>query len=110
MLVERDHPWWGEKPRADVHGGVTFARTAGIAPADSDLWVIGFDCAHAGDYQPAMAALRRMLQKEAPRMRLPLREPWDMRNYRPLRYVTGEVARLVDQAIAAVDERRRAMN
>ena len=32
----------------DVHGGVTYAGTAG------DKWLIGFDCAHLGDLTPWM--------------------------------------------------------
>jgi len=30
----------------DVHGGLTFARSG----KDSDMWWLGFDCAHAGDH------------------------------------------------------------
>lgn len=32
-----------------VHGGVTYARGELAETNDSDLWWIGFDCAHAGD-------------------------------------------------------------
>lgn len=33
----------------DVHGGVTYTGESDNYPVESDLWWIGFDCAHAGD-------------------------------------------------------------
>lgn len=35
---------------ADVHGGLTYSAK-GEYPVESDLWWLGFDCAHAGDFE-----------------------------------------------------------
>jgi hypothetical protein len=55
------HPWFGADYDAIhaydeslwVHGGLTYAH----AGHDND-WVIGFDCAHAGDYVPGLERVR----------------------------------------------------
>ena len=57
VVVPKGHPLYcwepkiGELDKIDVHGGVTFTATnlAG-AEIEKDMWVIGWDYGHAGDY------------------------------------------------------------
>ena len=55
VLVPNDHPiryaGEGELDALECHGGVTWSRDDG----DGDFWV-GFDCGHAWDFSPGMAA------------------------------------------------------
>lgn len=62
----------------DVHGGLTYASTWEDYPG---IWWFGFDCAHAGDYCPAPCFFK-------------------YGTYRPIEYVSTEVARLADQLVA----------
>jgi hypothetical protein len=67
VAVPPDHPWY-EKPYdeingVDVHGGLTYADHCHgnvchvPAPGEPDnVWWLGFDHAHAGDYSPARAS------------------------------------------------------
>jgi hypothetical protein len=54
----------------DVHGGITYAKK------DSGFWVIGFDCAHPGDYTAGSS---------------------DDETYRDIEYVEGQLKKLVEQ-------------
>ena len=57
----------------DVHGGLTFAGKCGRGPESEsichkpaegesdDVWWLGFDCCHAGDFYPYMNKLRAQL-------------------------------------------------
>ena len=59
--VSKDHPWYGKTYAQiekldnypDVHGGVTFADH--IPGQSDDVWWLGFDCGHYGDYVPYLA-------------------------------------------------------
>jgi hypothetical protein len=45
--LPKGHKYYGKDYRkidVDVHGGLTYAED------DNGFWVIGFDCAHSGDY------------------------------------------------------------
>ena len=43
-----------------VHGGVTYSGGGDDYPVESDLWWLGFDCAHWGDYsKPAKTLLNK---------------------------------------------------
>lgn len=50
VVIPKNHPWFHEEYpdiEADVHGGLTFSE------GDDNHWIIGFDCAHYRDEQPA---------------------------------------------------------
>lgn len=50
--VSPGHPWHGKHHDdidANVHGGVTYAGNDLELPGGERLWVVGFDCGHAGD-------------------------------------------------------------
>lgn len=60
IFVPKDHPWFGlskedfwEKD-IDVHGGISDSY-----PYSDDLWRIGFDCAHSGDYVPGFNSTKK---------------------------------------------------
>jgi hypothetical protein len=79
--VKEDHPLFGcgEEdlyPYFRVHGGITFA---GMFSFDQDNWYFGFDCGHAGDYQPKM--MFRIHDHEV---------------YRDVNYVKEEIKSMVD--------------
>lgn len=68
--VPPKHPWHGKNyddVAADVHGGLTYSdKCSGHichtpAPGESDnVWWLGFDCGHGGDYIPVVAIQRFM--------------------------------------------------
>ena len=60
--LPKGHPYWGkayDEIPVDVHGGLTFGeqgkwfKERGYLWPNPDLWWMGFDTAHAGDYIPA---------------------------------------------------------
>lgn len=71
VVVPKGHPlyYWepkfGELDKIEVHGGVTFTDTnlAG-AEIEKDMWVIGWDYAHAGDYAGYWVGANREFVKE----------------------------------------------
>lgn len=89
----------------DAHGGLTFADHCmahpegeghGIChvvePEDNDdVWWLGFDCAHSGDYSPAHARYGKLY---APNIH---------ERYRDFSYVESEVRRLAEQLARAAD-------
>lgn len=123
--VPEGHPWHGKEydnvrwanPAAkenwdyypDVHGGLTFAGPCsegkeedGIChkpgPGEPDnVWWLGFDCAHAGDETPAIAATLRDIGH--PRNKA-LRE---YEKYRTIDYVKANVTSLAHQATLAME-------
>jgi hypothetical protein len=90
--VPPGHPWWGQRfddIDANVHGGLTYARGNSVGP-NTELWWLGFDCAHAGDLMPCMLTLS---QPEFLRAAVAL-------EYRNVDYVVAETQRLAEQAAA----------
>lgn len=95
------HPWAAlprEDVTAEVHGGITFACSAG----DGGGW-IGFDCEHAHDRRdPAlpMPEIFRLMDADIGRMldRLEDGERWRVRTQE---YVEDQCRRLCEQAAAA---------
>jgi hypothetical protein len=96
VAVPPGHPYhgkaWDELSSLSVHGGVTYADACHGAichvprPGQpEDVWWLGFDCAHAGDYSPLMARLM------AGRLRP------DGEVYRTAAYVQAEVEALAAQ-------------
>ena len=116
--VTRDHPAY-EKDYTrldvdlDVHGGLTFAdkcqpdaEEKGIChiPGEGepdDVWWLGFDCSHAGDFCPAMEALHRRIGVPSFEAQLPaeLRELYKRHSdvYAALPYVQMQVYELAKQ-------------
>jgi hypothetical protein len=114
--VPPGHPWHGAEYHdieADVHGGLTYSRPCdpratpedGVchisAPGRPDhIWWLGFDCIHAFDYAPKMAAESRQWLPE---------ELWHHNHepgtgdmfaevYKTVEYVRAEVESLARQA------------
>lgn len=57
--VTADHPLFGNDydddfPGLRVHGGVTYSDDGDGDYLPSGWWWVGFDCAHSGDWVPAM--------------------------------------------------------
>ena len=89
-----DDPDWWRKPTpekvTDVHGGLTYSGE-GVRGAPEGHWWFGFDCAHAGDFAPAM---HNLLSWERSMM-----EP-NGDTYRDLAYVKAECTKLATQLAA----------
>ena len=71
----------------DVHGGLTFAEPdtdCGKGGEDSAWW-LGFDCAHAYDYQPGYARLHESFRTNMDE------------TYRDVHYVMGQCRSLARQ-------------
>lgn len=101
--VPPGHPWHGkgyDEVSVAVHGWLTYGEpyspVTGLwhVPGPEDVWWLGFDCAHTGDYSPAFAAL--------------LHNPFADRDfpeygerYRDVSYVRGEVTALAWQVRGA---------
>ena len=99
--VPPGHQLHGIKDATDLaveaHGGLTYAGAwPPLVPQPADVppdwWFYGFDCGHAGDDMPELAAelLRRGFA----------RHPLRFGVYRDLAYVRGECARLAAQLAA----------
>lgn len=104
--VTKSHPAFGkgyDDVDVDIHGGLTFAEKCSHgdeataichrveAGEDDDVWWFGFDCAHAFDLVPGMAA--RIANRN---LGFPMRD--DV--YRTQEYVVAEVERLAKQLFA----------
>lgn len=102
IFVPKDHPWFGLDKEAfwekdiNVHGGVTDTYSY-----SDELWRVGFDCAHSGDYMPTLeiplkSEFMRQLDKIIPvnsqlyRMCNP--------TYKNVAFVTEELRKLAEQA------------
>ena len=92
MQVTKGHPLFEVDYSAidccHPHGGVTYS---GYVRGDKNEWSIGFDCAHAGDLIPSMAALGLNS---------------DGVTYRDIDYVSEEIKRMVENTIEYVDTLR----
>jgi hypothetical protein len=104
--VSEGHPYFEkhyDDPPVDVHGGLTFSEFCDDEgceetsichipePGEPDhIWWFGFDCAHAGDYLPAMAAALYAIDPKS---------EWSMswETYRTLDYVRVECTNLAKQ-------------
>jgi hypothetical protein len=107
VAVAAGHPWYGKgynDVEVSVHGGLTFngkcqpnGHICHIPkPGESDdVWWLGFDCAHSGDYTPRFAAQLRQVMGR-------YHEDLDTEAYRNLAYVTADVEYLAAQAKAAL--------
>jgi hypothetical protein len=121
--VPPGHPWHGVEASeiaVDVHGGLNFAdacthderppreRICHVPEAgESDaVWWLGFDCLHAFDYAPGMAARERELVERHPSLSPLLGPPSEGGRYgvtyRDLFYVRSQTEWLAAQCAAAV--------
>lgn len=112
--VPPGHPLHGKHFDAtdvDVHGGLTYAnRCAGHIchvpkPGEpDDVWWFGFDCAHCGDFTPAVdATLRAIGARDEPpydHAAAIAANDWTVEVYRTLAYVQTETNRLAEQLAA----------
>lgn len=96
--VSPEHPIYGKSydeqdvEELAVHGGLTFAGERG----PTTLWWFGFDCAHAGDYNPGLAAMMHKHGESVPSF-------FDEGIYRDLTYVTSEVKALAQSLRMLMD-------
>jgi hypothetical protein len=125
VAVPPGHPCHG-KPYddvdVDVHGGLTYAKRCEghichvPKPGEPDeVWWLGFDTCHAGDYAPAFSARLRQIGlwfDEAPYdharavAEASLPDGFLVDVYRTLDDVRAETNRLADQLAALATERR----
>ncbi len=84
-----------------VHGGITYGNKCGghichvPEPGDpDDVWWLGFDCAHSGDWSWSDAA---PYLKDLRKLPAPDGSPWPADVYRDLSYVRHEVESLAEQ-------------
>lgn len=115
VAVPPGHPLHGkgyDDLNLDVHGGPTYANACRgdichvPAPGEpDDVWWIGFDCGHAFDLVPSLAATLRSLRPRiiaAPDVEAAFEHLRDLSSplrdvYRTLDYVKGECADLARQ-------------
>lgn len=96
--VPEGHPWHGKSYsdesmwNVNVHGGLTYGavpcteRVCHPSDGEDNVHWFGFDCAHSGDYMPALGARFSLSTDDS---------------YRDMQYVKAEVERLADQILAA---------
>lgn len=94
----------------EVHGGLTFAgKRDYVFPETArcrDWHFFGFDCSHAGDYDPLTAALLSNRKPGHPRA-LGAPTGWgSVIEYRDLAYVKGQCASLAKQLAAIVETQK----
>jgi hypothetical protein len=102
--VPPGHPWYDvsyAQLDVEVHGGLTYSARCTdhichvAAPGEPDeVFWLGFDCGHAFDYAPGIAALAREIG---------LGQRWPEETYRDLAYVSAEIERLAEQAATATE-------
>jgi hypothetical protein len=115
VAMPEGHPWLGkdlDHIDADVHGELSYKREE-----EGVLW-IGFDCAHAGDYQPYKGSLHfktivkqndlwsEGIQKELERLienerRIGRIHKEPEKTYKNIAFVKTECEKLVDQMLKA---------
>lgn len=112
--VPATHPAYA-KPYSDVdvdvHGGLTYANRCQGAichvpkPGMSDdVWWLGFDCAHAGDFTPHTnkyhGAYPWPLKPYDHAEAMAAVDRWEVEKYRTVEYVRTETERLAEQLAA----------
>lgn len=113
--LPKGHPWYGKSyddcrlpggEYVDVHGGLTFASGCGGkichnaeedgVIANEEVWWVGFDCCHSGDFTPGMDDIESKKKMGFPAHLL--RERGGV--YRNIAYVEDECRSLARQAKA----------
>jgi len=112
VAVPPGHPLHGkdyDAPDVSVHGGLTYADRCRDhichvpQPGEpDDVWWFGFDCAHGGDFIPAMHARTRGLgypfdDRAYDHATAVAADTWMVDVYRTIDYVQDETNRLAEQ-------------
>jgi hypothetical protein len=82
----------------DVHGGLTYAGDDNY-PVESDLWWIGFDCAHSGDGKD-FELIKELADTREYDIMLQMERMFPMREYETVRtkeYVEEQLIYVVNQ-------------
>ncbi len=106
--VNSSHPWFEQdydniEPYPAVHGGLTFASKCDPRPEaevdgichkveigeDDNIWWLGFDCAHSGDYCPKYDLILPAFGRSE-------------ETYKNLKYVKNEIELLAVQAMESI--------
>lgn len=91
------------------HGGLTYSRSYLALNDDSDIWWIGFDCAHWNDAKDYMSARKYFADDEEALKIINLLETSDMRyptggTVRDLSYCKNECIGIVNQLLEESEE------
>ena len=107
IQVAKNHPWYDMdflKSEIECHGGLTYAEHE-----DGGFW-IGFDCAHYGDYMPAMEKninVYSSFKSDNPELfnQYPECSIWHP-TYKNVEYCIAECEALVEKYLEAVEEKK----
>jgi hypothetical protein len=89
VAIPKKHKAWGgsyDGMDVDVHGGLTYSD----ADKETGEWVFGFDCSHAGDFNPRLVAT--LLEYTSTDISHHMRD-----TYRTFEWVKEEVVKLAKQ-------------
>jgi hypothetical protein len=110
VQVPTEHPYFGkdyDDMDIECHGDLTYSEGEG------EVWLIGFDCAHSGDYCPS----REFFNKTNPRMqefrkKFPI--PKELKGYglfdpvyRNMQFCIDQCKSIVNQLIEVMNERTK---
>lgn len=102
VTIPKEHPYYEkhyDDMEIDCHGGLTFSEIS------DNKYMIGFDCAHSGDYVPSMQKFKKENQEMIDlRKRFPIREGFDKfglfnPTYKNMDFCVKECKSIVDQLI-----------
>lgn len=84
----------------DVHGGLTYSDSNSNYPVESNLWWLGFDCAHCDDAYDLDLVNEYFGENPRIRERIQFEQQWPIfGEIRTKEYVENECRSLVDQII-----------
>lgn len=101
VFLHGNHSFSGENFQdldIDCHGGITFSEFA----QEEGAHLIGFDCAHSGDYVPSMEKLKKQYRLKAEIAPIPKEfEKYSIFNpvYRNVEFCVNECKSIVNQLI-----------
>lgn len=99
--IPKGHVLYGKDYDAidiDVHGGLTYAGN-GNYPVESDLWWIGFDCAHIGDSKD-FELIKELADTREYEIMTEIEERFPTQNYgiiRTMEYVEEQLIAMIKQ-------------
>jgi hypothetical protein len=104
VLLPEDHPFSKLESHLDidnieVHGGITYGQNVTLEENGRKGYMIGFDCAHYGDYIPTQKITNDFLKQECPSWPQleSVTEHEDI--YRDIEFVRNEIKNMVDQIV-----------
>jgi hypothetical protein len=93
VAIPKGHKMWGKGEDffgVEVHGGLTYTGE----DKETDEWVVGFDCNHAGDFSPKMAlTIMQYVEEDTESLEFKL----STERYRTFEWVKEEVCSLARQ-------------